>query len=91
MSSIPQTALYYIILMLVGGLVLGLANGFYPTSPLWQLPPLLWLLAVSLLFDIWSNQMAAQGKGEALEMKWRIIGFLAGAGLSILIPWRMGA
>lgn len=79
----------YTAVMLAGGLVIGLATVIAPN---WSagIPPLLFLLAVSLVFDVIWNQRVAAGAAAALEFNWRIIGFVAGGALSIAIPYFAG-
>jgi len=88
MSRIGQI---YLGLMIVAGLVVGGLHGYLPNAPIWQLPPLLWLLIVSLVFDVLSNMRARDGGGPPLDMTSRIIGFLAGGAVSIILPRLMGA
>jgi hypothetical protein len=79
----------YSAVMIVGGLVIGLATIL---SPNWSagVPPLLFLLAVSLIFDVIWNQRVAAGAAPALEFNWRVIGFLAGGVLSVALPYFAG-
>jgi hypothetical protein len=91
MVAVPRTAQAYLGLMIVAGLLLGGLQAAMPDAAIWQLPPLLWLLGASLLFDVAVNQMAARGDAEPLALPWRVAGFLAAAALSILLPRLAGA
>jgi hypothetical protein len=79
----------YTLAMLAGGLAIGVATVIAPN---WSagIPPLLFLLAVSLIFDVVWNQRVAAGSAPPLPFNWRVIGFLAGGVLSIAIPYAAG-
>jgi hypothetical protein len=81
-----KTEQIYLAIMLIGGIVMGLATRIWPN---WSagVPPLLFLLGVSLLFDIVLNQWAAQGKATPLTTRGRAIGFVSGGLASLVIPY----
>lgn len=81
-----KTEQIYLAVMLTGGIAMGLATRIWPA---WSagVPPLLFLLGLSLLFDVVVNQWAARGDAMPLSMRGRAIGFIAGGLASVLIPY----
>lgn len=75
----------YIVLMLAAGVALGVAASIWPTIANGQIPPLLWLLLVSLVIDVAAMAFAASKGAMPIEMSTRFVGFLGAAGLFLLI------
>lgn len=65
--------------MLAGGLALALASLRWPIVNDGPIPPLMSLLAVSLVFDLVFMNLVAAGKSAPLHMTERFFGFFAGA------------
>lgn len=75
----------YIVLMLIAGVALALASLVWPAIASGQIPPLLWLLLVSLVIDVTAMAIAATRGAMPIEMSTRFVGFLGAAGLYLLI------
>jgi hypothetical protein len=80
--------LIFIGLMVVSGVVVFFITRQWPALRDFPVPPIIWPLGVSLIFDIVTMPRVAQGRLPPLDMQVRVLGVLAGAltyaGLSAL-------
>jgi hypothetical protein len=83
-----RTSYLYLVVMAVAGLTLGALDHLSQPQVFLWLPPLFWLLLVSLLFDLLVRQFGAGW--PALAMATRLTGFLSGALLYFLVSWMFG-
>ncbi|MBF9195452.1 hypothetical protein [Microvirga terrestris] len=80
--ALSRGRLLYIAAVLVSGIVIGLIVAPRPHLQELVVPPAAWPFAVSLVLDLISGQMAAQGRAAPLTMSDRFIAVL-GAGLIV--------
>jgi hypothetical protein len=75
----PSASAIYAAAMAATGLGLGLASLAWPVINDGPVPPLMALIAISLLFDLALMNAASRGLIGLLQMNGRITGFFAGA------------
>ncbi|GEO13114.1 hypothetical protein [Microvirga aerophila] len=80
--AISRSRAIYFAIMLVAGIVIGLAAAQQPAWREAVITPAAWPFLVSLVVDIAIGQAAAQGKAEPLTMGDRFVGVI-GAGLIV--------
>jgi hypothetical protein len=80
--AISRSRALYFAIMLVSGVMIGLAVLRQPTWREAAITPAAWPFVVSLVVDLAIGQAAAQGKAEPLTMGDRFVGVL-GAGLIV--------
>lgn len=71
-----RSEVLYVIVMIAAGLVTGVVVAAFPALGHAKLPPMLWILGVSLIFDLSLWQVRSLGHGNALPMVWRVGGFV---------------
>ena len=80
--------LIFVALMVVSGVVVFAITRHLPGLRDFPVPPVIWPLGVSLVFDIFTMPRVAEGRLPPLDMQVRVLGVLAGAltyaGLSAL-------
>jgi hypothetical protein len=69
----------YAAAMTLTGLGLALASLAFPVIHDGPVPPLMALIAISLLFDMALMSAASRGRIDLLQMNGRMVGFFAGA------------
>lgn len=80
----------YIALMVVAGLILGVAVVLNPAIAAGPVPPLLILLVVSLIVDVTVMAIAARQGFAPLDTNARVIGFFSAALLYIVLTAMKG-
>ena len=81
----------YIGLMLVAGVALGVLVRAKPAIGDGPIPPLLWLLLVSLVIDVAAMAILMQKGGSPISMNTRLVGFIGAALLYTGITMLAGA
>lgn len=91
-QNLDQKKLHMIFvgLMIVSGVAAFFVTRQWPGLRDFPVPPIIWPLGVSLVFDIATMPRVAEGRLPPLDMQVRVLGVLAGAltyaGLSALFP-----
>ena len=75
----PTPRILYIVVMFASGLALGILGIRNPAISAGAIPPLMWLLMVSLIVDGGVMYLASRNGSTPLTMNGRIIGFLGAA------------
>ena len=81
---------YYVPLMCFAGVVVGGYARAYPEFAHSSVPPYVWLLGVSLVFDLAMMALASRIAIVPLSMNMRVIGFFSGVALYMLIVYVSG-
>lgn len=77
----------YYVTMCVSGLALGAAARAYPAFAGGAFPPYVWLLGVSLAFDLILQALARKRAIAPMSMNARAAGFFSGAALYLLVTY----
>lgn len=80
-----KTVALYAVVMLAAAIAVGLVVASRPDLSAAILPPIIWPLGASLLFDVIVMQLAARGRAEPLTMPVRLVGVLGAAMIVLLI------
>mgnify|MGYP003384542262 CR=1 FL=1 len=75
----------YFCLMLVGGIACGVIAVRAPDLARGSFPPLVWILAVSLMLDLVMMRLPGNKGLQTITMPWRVAGFIAAALLYLAI------
>ena len=81
---------YYVPLMCFAGVVVGGYARAHPEFAHSSVPPYVWLLGVSLVFDLAMMALASRIAIVPLSMNMRVIGFFSGVALYMLIVYVSG-
>ena len=81
---------YYVPLMCFAGVVVGGYARAHPEFAPSSVPPYVWLLGVSLVFDLAMMALASRIAIVPLSMNMRVIGFFSGVALYMLIVYVSG-
>lgn len=77
----------YYVTMTLSGLALGAAARAWPSFGSGAIPPYVWLLGVSLVFDIALQALSAKRPIAPMSMNARAAGFFAGAIVYLLVTY----
>ncbi|MCB1534192.1 MAG: hypothetical protein KDJ44_05555 [Rhodoblastus sp.] len=81
---------FYVPLMCFAGVVIGGYARAHPEFAQSSVPPYVWLLGVSLVFDLAIMALASRVAVVPLSMNMRVIGFFTGVVLYMLIVYVFG-
>lgn len=77
----------YVALMLIAGIALGVAEKMRPDIAAGPIPPIMWLLVVSLVIDVAIMAIAAKQGAMPLTTNTRFVGFFGAAALYLLVAF----
>lgn len=80
----------YVALMLIAGIALGVAVAQRPALAAGPIPPIMWLLLISLVIDVTVMAIAAKQGALPLNTNTRLIGFFGAALLYLAITYVKG-
>ena len=75
----------YSALMALTGVLLALAVDTWPAMLKWPVPPMMIIIAASLVIDVILLGLVSMGRSDSLDMNGRIVGFFTGAVLYVIV------